>query len=335
MKNIYFLLFSFLVLFSACQKDDEDDFLPEENDQKGLAFGIRHDKNLSEYEAIAAGNGTDLPNFSSVIAFNYSLDGSTNYEFTATGTLIDSLWILTAAHNFYDAEEQNSPAIASGVQVLVGNDPNLPDQIYAVAQIVIHPTWLNGDQDYSDANDLCLVKLSTPIRNLQPIKLHSSSTEAIGSKVWFCGFGDYSGTEGQNPNLDSKKHAMENILDRKNSGLQTTVGSTTYNGGLLAYDFDDPTGNINALGDNTINSDENILGSGTSASGASSFEGATVEGDSGGPLFVKNGSDWEVAGVLSGGAQDPIANHIDGDYGDISIFTRVSTSHNWIQSVIQ
>ncbi|HAA14908.1 MAG TPA: trypsin, partial [Cytophagales bacterium] len=61
----------------------------------------------------------------------------------------------------------------------------------------------------------------------------------------------------------------------------------------------------------------------------------TVQGDSGGPLFVRNGDQWEVAGVLSGGASDPVPNWRDGDYGDISIYTRVSTAIDWINSVIQ
>ena len=170
---------------------------------------------------------------------------------------------------------------------------------------------------------------------ISPVSLYLENTEAIDAEVYFCGFGDYSREPGQDRDLLSKKHALENTLDRKVDGLITFAGGKNYNGGLLAFDFDDPEGIINSLGDDEINADEEILGIGTSTPGALEYEGTTVRGDSGGPLFVKLGSTWYVGGVLAGGATDPIWNHRDGDYGDISIFTRVSSHVAWIQSVIK
>ncbi|MGY6648536.1 S1 family peptidase [Wenyingzhuangia sp. IMCC45574] len=298
-------------------------------------FGIRHDKLLSDYESVAATNSTNLPNFSAVIAFDYSLDGSNNSEFTATGVLINSEWILTAAHNFYDAEEQDNPAPVSGITVLVGNDPNNPEATYAVSQVVLHPTWLQGNQNYNHANDLCLVKLASPITTITPVSLYTETNELVGSTVWHCGFGDYSQTTGQNPDLDSKKHAIANVLDRVKGDFRTTRDTQEYLGGLLAFDFDNPSGTSNALGDTTVNTDESYLGTGTSNATALDLEGTTVTGDSGGPLFLNQNNTWKVAGILSGGASEPIDNHKDGDYGDISIYTRVSTSIDWINSVME
>ncbi|MEL6538800.1 MAG: trypsin-like serine protease, partial [Bacteroidota bacterium] len=297
-------------------------------------FGIRHDKSLADYEALAASSDASRPDFSTVVFFGYSLDGSDDAQYVASGTLITEEWILTAGHNFYDAQEQNDVAPTSGIQVTFGNDPNTSNQVYTVAEIVMHPTWLNGDQDYADANDLCLVRLSQAVTNITPAPLHTAGTEELGSLVYGAGFGDYSETEGQDRDLYSRKHALANHLDRIVGGLNTSVNGTTYPGGLLAFDFDDLDGFVNSLGDDDVTTDEVILGDGTSEAVAIEFEAGTVQGDSGGPLFVRNGTQWEVAGVLSGGADAPVPNWRDGDYGDISIYTRVSTAMDWINAVI-
>ncbi len=325
--------YHFLLILTMCVSCADDEDVIELNEE--VTFGIRHDRSLSEYENIAASFDRNLPDFSPVVAFEYSLDGSDNYDFVATGVLIEQDWVLTAAHNFYDAEEQDNPAPASGVTILVGNDPNNPRASYGVSDIIFHPTWLEGNQDLNDANDLCLVKLSTTVPDISPAVLYADTNEPLGNQVWHCGFGDYSQLAGQDPDLISKKHAMENLLDRVQGGFQTSTGGVDYPGGLLAFDFDDPAGTLNTLGDDIVNEDEGYLGLGSSSSMALSFEGTTVEGDSGGPLFLKNNDGWEVAGILSGGAFEPVRNHSDGNYGDISIYTRVSTSIDWIRSIIE
>ena len=128
---------------------------------------------------------------------------------------------------------------------------------------------------------------------------------------------------------------MENTLDRKVTGITTSINNVNYVGGLLAFDFDHPSGTINALGDDYFSEDEKLLGEGTSSEEAHEFEGCTVEGDSGGPLFVRDGNTWKLAGVLSGGLSEPVPNYKTSSYGDVSIFTRVSQNISWIESIVQ
>lgn len=334
MKNYLKLLLPLFILFllsiSSCKKVKYNE---------NSTFGIRHDLSLEQYESIATNlapyNTSDNPDFSPVICFKYSLNGSSNQEYVATGTLISEEWILTAGHNFYVAEEQSSPALAAGISVLVGLDPDNPNATYEVESLHFHPTWLQDNNDFLNANDLCLVKLKTPVTNVNFATMNLEKNETIGAKIWFSGFGDYSQTRNQNKNESSKKHAFENILDRANDDISTSINGVVYNGGLLAFDFDNPSGTINSLGDEIANSDEAVLGAGESNNTCLDFEATTVTGDSGGPLFIKDGTEWKVAGVLSGGASEPVSDHQDSSYGDISVFIRVSTHKEWIESVIQ
>lgn len=330
--RLLLLAFAGMMLFTSCGGDEI--LYPED------AWGIRHDKTLADYEAVATNaspyNTAEYPDFSPVVTFSYSLEAGKDPEYVASGVLIKDNWILTAGHNFFLSAEQSSPAPASAIVVLTGNDPNNPTGTYEVEQLVFHPTWLaQNDGLFELGNDMCLVKLKTSVAGVTVAQLVSSDSEPLNGTAWYAGYGDYSKRPGQDKNLLSKKHAIQNFLDRKNTGIISSIGDTDYTGGLLAFDFDDPDGVVNSLGDDYQSADEGLLGSGTSFSGALDFEGATVEGDSGGPLFVKDGGVWKVAGVLSGGLDEPVQGYKEGGYGDISVFTRVQPLYTWIQSVIQ
>ena len=338
----WFKLLFISALFVACGSDgdngvgwDEEDLIEEiEEDSIGAdhAFGIRHDRTLAEYEAIACNsapyNTADHPDFTPVVAFIYGSDG----DYSASGTLISLYWILTAGHNFFEAGEQDEPEQPATITVLLGADPNTPLSMHTVAELVFYPSWLEDD-DWWLGNDLCLVRLAEPITSVEPARINTSLDEHIGSISWICGFGDYSEQEGQDPDVLSKRHAMQNTLDRKVDDIPYVSGGVDYSGGLLAFDFDAPDGTINSLGDGLVNEEEALLGPGSSSAQALPFEGSTVEGDSGGPLLVRINGVWKLAGVLSGGASDPIEDHLDSTYGDISVFTRVATHAEWILSV--
>lgn len=330
-KKLLFFGLVLSVVLTSCTSDEM--FSGEET------FGIRHDRSLAEYEKIAANvspyNTEDYPDFSSVIQFSYSLNGTNAEDYQATGTLVAPNWILTAGHNFYVAEEQSNPAPASGVKVNFGNDPNNPNRTIEVVEIVYQPSWIEHNKDFENANDMALVRLKDSVTTITPAVINFDEVENIGGQVWLAGYGDYSQQKGQDQDKLSKKHAIENILDRVNKGIKVSTNGVEYEGGLLAFDFDSPLKDINTLGDDVVNPDERLLGEGSSDIAPLNFEGATVSGDSGCPLFMKIDGQWKIIGVLSGGAQDPVENLPDADYGDISIFIRTAMQKDWIQSVIK
>jgi hypothetical protein len=213
-------------------------------------YGIRHDKTLNKYEQIATNeskfNSSAYPSFRPIVKLCYTLDGSSGIDYVGTGTLVAPQWILTAGHNFYVADEQTSPAKASGIQVYVGNDPNSIQQGLLVEKLVFYPTWISDNDGFFYGNDLCLVKLKDPINNITPALINYSKDELIGSIVWFGSFGDYTQQVGQDANLLPKKHALQNVLDRKVDGIMTSINGKSYSGGLIAFDFNTPEGTVNS-----------------------------------------------------------------------------------------
>lgn len=87
---------------------------------------------------------------------------------SCSGTIINSQWIITAAHCFTD--DSLTPVVFVGDV----NFKNSSDGI-KVTQVVTHP---NFNSVYSLINDVALIKLDKPLtfnRNIQPICLPSSS----------------------------------------------------------------------------------------------------------------------------------------------------------------
>lgn len=147
----------FFIVVISCNPDEEIEL--EEDSSVTSTFGIRDDTPLTDYEEVAKNvspfNTSEYPDFSSVVSLTYSLDGSDNHEFIASGVLVDNNWVLTAGHNFFTSDEQTSPAAITGIDVHIGNDPENPDATFEVEELVFHPTWLDDDGLFLTANDFC------------------------------------------------------------------------------------------------------------------------------------------------------------------------------------
>jgi len=353
MKKKKLLLSSLLVLsIFSCREDDDmatetiidskenkDDIKKVKpvvvvNDCANLStFGIRHDKKLSTHEAIAANqipyNTSEYPDFSSVVNFEYIEDGVL-YDFS--GTLISPEWILTAAHNLIERKDDMFFEIpATDVLVKTGSNPNTSINNYKVSKIIVHPAYLTDYEDYKNY-DMCLVKLSKPITSIKPAKLNFSTDNLLKNKVWTSGYGVYKKEQGQDPNKESKRSAVQNTID-KIAEDEFTFEKETFKTIGLIVDFDNPCGNSNTLSDNK-NIITQALSPITSDARALNFEGVLVKGDSGGPMFAKTNGQWQVVGVNAYELEE-VGVTKPSNYGAIMVNIGVSPYKSWIEATLK
>jgi secreted trypsin-like serine protease len=211
------------------------------------------------------------------------------------GTLIDTEWVLTAAHCVVD--DSNTPLAPADVQVIAGeydlDQVDGDEQERGVVGIVVHPDY---DPNAGD-NDIALLHLAAPVVPGPSVAtialLFSPANDALappGTSALVSGWG-----------ATSEGGEIAYILQKVRLPLvSNAVCSQAYGGGITA----------------------NMLCAGFEAGGKDS-----CQGDSGGPLVVPDGSGWRLAGVVSfgSGCAQP------GLYG---VYARVSQYTGWISTYV-
>jgi TonB family protein len=157
------------------------------------AIIIRHDVNLEKHQV-------EQSQYQSVIDLNF-----------LTGTLIDSQWILTAAHG--------TRYMPSKQEVIINHKK------YFVEYIIEHDEYNKNNLNH----DIALLKLNRPVLNVASTGIYTLKDEK-SKHVWFVGRGDVgNGKVGITGSSKSLNHA-ENIIDNV-EGLWIT------------FDFDSPENN--------------------------------------------------------------------------------------------
>ena len=172
------------------------------------------------------------------------------------GSLVRPDWVVTAAH-CVQGDSPNNIQVVAGLHDVNGTSNSVTRN---VSEIIIHPQYNNSSLN----NDYALLRLSSPISSLEPIKLATSS------------------------------------LNDDEPVVATTMGwGAIYSGGpsstvLLEVDvpIDNSCGNYS-----TSEISQHMVCAGDSNGGEDS-----CQGDSGGPLIMSNSNgDYELIGIVSWG----------------------------------
>jgi len=169
---------------------------------------------------------------------------------------------------------------------------------YTSTQLFTDPGW---DGKSSDGSDIGLVHLSSSLTAIPPPPLFTGSS-LLGQTGTFVGYG-FTGTGLTGwGSLDGQKRGFQDVVDVNNQNFGNTSS-------VFGATFDNPT-NGNAL----------------------TLEGCVAPGDSGGGVFVTDGSQYYLAGVISFVASTN--GNANSTYGNFSGFDSVSAATPWIIATI-
>lgn len=216
------------------------------------------------------------------------------------GVLIAPRWVVTAAHAV-----TWQPEIKQIMVNGVARD---------VEELVIHPGYKKPSQELLDqalatwdwtlfraalsaSDDIALIKLAKPISDVSPVSL--------------------------------------NKWEREFNEIVEIIGKGATGKGDIGYQFGDPHRTELRRAQNKVTSAYGrwLCYSLDKPPEALPLEGGSGSGDSGGPVLMRSGKEWSLAGLTSWA--DPQSTvRVPGRYGQISCNVRISHYAKWIESVI-
>lgn len=218
-------------------------------------------------------------------------------------SLIAPQWVLTAAHccfSPFSGQLADTSEISFRFNTINTNGPvNANGGLERnTARIFVHPLY-DESEFFTNGYDIALIRLSQPVTAIAPVSLPSLSDTAIvyatNYPVKIAGWG-LSDTTQNFPNPDTMKFCSTKVFDH--ALCSTMLGGLTKRAFCAGYK------------------------DGEEESGAAA-------GDSGGPVWVEEGSVKKLTGLVSGGMNPWTILDTPG------VFTKVAVFRPWIDSIMQ
>ena len=244
-------------------------------------------------DSVAGITRHDRPDSQYITLANASQFAAVGQVGGASGVLIGSDWVLTAAH-------------VDGPLFIVGGTS------YSVAESIPHPQWNN---DLALGYDLRLLRLDTPVVGIDPMRINGY-TDELGRHAISVGYGKTGTGLTGDTGAAGTKRAFENVLDLygKSSGTPNEIVTSLTEGRLILADFDHPS-----------DPSKNVMGSAAPLD----LEGQLGTFDSGGGTCIQLDGQWLLAGVNSF-VVDVDEDGTPFKYGDAMGVTRLSSHVDWL-----
>lgn len=265
------------------------------------------------------------------LAFDSDNDLTNGFMVCSGALLAGGQYVLTAGHC---ADNFNVMKLQFGVY------GNVAAETRNAAAAYVNPAWTGA---LATGADIAIIKLDAPVTSIQGFNI--STTNDVGSTMLVMGHGTTTTGDGLNgsPNWNEWGWAhygwnQADVSVQDFDDADSPGNSFSYDGDEYVFDFDNGT----ALNNTLQRLSDQAGTSFTSSTGLGASEALIAGGDSGGPDFVWNGSEWLISGVHSWGWQycqgriSPscdVNSSVSSSYGDLSGSTAVYSHSAWINSV--
>lgn len=218
------------------------------------------------------------------------------------GVLIAPRWVLTASHAIPRDRQLTEVEVGGAKRAVDGvfRHPGARQPPQAMIDRAISTgDWILTVFAIASSNDIALIRLREPVRDVGPVGLHRGRDE-VGRTVKIIGKGA-AGTGLTGHGI----HGPNRVELRRAFNVITSADER-----WICYIFDSPDAAV-------------------------PLEGKTGSGDSGGPVLLEEAGRWTLAGLASWGfIFGDVRSTKPGLYGQASCNVRVSQYLEWIESVI-